>query len=310
MDSRLLNCFLLVYQHRSITAAANAANLTQPAISKSIQQLEELPGVQLFERHSGGVVPTRFGEVLARRARIIDRELHNAQAEIKAMKDGNIGSVSIGASPLATLAYIPDVVAALCRDHPNIKVIVRTDALDILVPKLLDGELDLICAPLDFPDHPDIVREHLADIDHGVVSRKGHPLASREIVTPQELLAYPWVGLAGADVFRSRRRGSYFFANGLDEPRVMVEMNSIDGVSALIKSTEFLATFSLPVIANLKDTGIVALPIKGTFWTFRLGVAYRRTALESPLVNIVIAHLKPLTQVEKMKSSRIKENRD
>lgn len=295
MDSRLLHCFLLAFQHRSITAAANAANLTQPAISKSIQQLEDILGVQLFERHSSGVVPTRFGEALARRARIIGRELSNAQAEIKAMKGGDIGSVSIGASPLATFAYIPDVVAALCKDHPNIRVAIRTDALDNLIPKLLDGELDLICAPMDFPEHTDVVREHLVDIDHGVVARDGHPLATKSLVSPLELLKYPWVGLAGADVFRSRRLGSYFFANGLDEPRVMVEMNSIDGVSALIRSTEFLATFSLPVIERLEGTGIVALPIKGTFWTFRLGVAYRRAALESPLVNIVIAHLKSLT---------------
>lgn len=158
MGSRLLHCFLLVFQHRSITTAANAASLAQPAISKSIQQLDELLGVQLFERHSSGVVPTRFGEVLSRRAKIVDRELRNAQAEIKAMKDGNVGSISIGASPLATLAYVPDLVSALCRDHPNIKVAIRTDALDTLIPELLDGELDLICAPMDFPGHPDVIR--------------------------------------------------------------------------------------------------------------------------------------------------------
>ena len=61
----------------------------------------------------------------------------------------------------------------------------------------------------------------------------------------------------------------------------------------------------MPVIERLNGTGIVALPIKGTFWTFRLGVAYRRAALESPLGNIAIAHLKSLTVGEKVKPAAV-----
>ena len=86
MHSRLLRHFLAVVDFKGMSAAAAELHISQPALTKSIHQLEEILGVDLFERLPTGVMPTRFGEILARRARLMDLEYRHAVAEIQAIK--------------------------------------------------------------------------------------------------------------------------------------------------------------------------------------------------------------------------------
>lgn len=100
MYSRLLRHFLAVVEHKGITSAAEELHISQPALTKSIRQLEDNLGVTLFERMPTGVVPTPFGEILARRARLMDLEYRHALAEIHAIKGGAGGTINIGAAPV------------------------------------------------------------------------------------------------------------------------------------------------------------------------------------------------------------------
>lgn len=291
MDSRLLRCFLAVVENGSMTAAAGALHVTQPALSKSIQRLEQELGVELFERHVGGVVPTRYGEALARRAKLIDFEFRNARAEIEAMKEGNAGTISIGAGPLWTVLYLPKVIAALRRQQPRVKIRLVSAVLDTLIPQLLEGGLDLVCAALDFPDHSDIVKDYLFDVEHIILSRANHPLSSKPSVEPADLLSYSWVALIN-DYIGMTRVASYFSANGLEQPTIAVESNSLEGVFSMLREGDFIASVSAPLLNYAKAMGLTSLPVKGTFWRFRAGIAYRRSARTTPVVDAVIADLK------------------
>ena len=95
VDSRLLRHFLGVFENRNMTAAAKALHVTQPAVTKSIRRLEDELDVRLFERRPGGVEPTRYGHVLARRAKLMDLELRHGLAEISAIKDGTGGVLRV-----------------------------------------------------------------------------------------------------------------------------------------------------------------------------------------------------------------------
>ncbi|WP_436643319.1 LysR family transcriptional regulator [Microbaculum sp. FT89] len=88
MDSRLLRYFLAVYESHGISAAADDLRISQPALTKSIQKLEADVGARLFERRPGGVVPTRYADILARRVRLMDIEYRHAIAEIEAARGG------------------------------------------------------------------------------------------------------------------------------------------------------------------------------------------------------------------------------
>src|SRR5215469_9982332 len=111
MHSRLLRHFLGVVEKRNITAAAEALHISQPALTRSIRQLEKTIGVDLFERLPTGVVLTRHGEVLAQRAKLMDLEYKHALAEIKALEQGLSGTLQIGAGPVWITDILPTVVA-------------------------------------------------------------------------------------------------------------------------------------------------------------------------------------------------------
>src|SRR5260221_14018892 len=97
MQSRLLRHFLAVVERKNITAGFDDLHISQPALTRSIRQLEKTIGVTLFERLPTGVALTRNGEVLARRARLMDLEYQHALAEISAMQQGLAGVLRVGA---------------------------------------------------------------------------------------------------------------------------------------------------------------------------------------------------------------------
>ena len=121
IDTRLLSrlktrqLILLVHldHKRSILRAAEAANMTQPAASKLLAELEDSLGVALFVRHARGVEPTSYGEVLLRHARNALSELHEAQEEIANLKSGSTGHASIGTVVTSATSLVPMAVAEL-----------------------------------------------------------------------------------------------------------------------------------------------------------------------------------------------------
>src|SRR5450631_616846 len=169
MFSHLLRHFLAVVEHRGISSAAKAIHITQPALTKSVRQLEQLLGVKLFERLPTGMVPTRFGEVLARRVRLMDVEYRHALAEIESMKGGTGGTINVGAGPVWMARLLPPVIAEFQRQQPKVKIHLVGGVIDTLVPGLLAGRLDVVCSALDFPSHPEIIKEHLTEISHALV---------------------------------------------------------------------------------------------------------------------------------------------
>src|SRR5882724_1759959 len=102
MDFRLLRYFVACVEHRTMHAAADAVFVSQPALSKAIHNLEALVGAKLLDRRPRGVVPTPYGEVLFRYAKMINSELRRATAEIDAMRGMTRGTVVIGVIPTMT----------------------------------------------------------------------------------------------------------------------------------------------------------------------------------------------------------------
>lgn len=291
MHSRLLRQFLAVVDHKSMSAAAAELNISQPALTKSIRQLEEILGVELFERLPTGVVPTRFGEILARRVRLMDLEYRHAVAEIQAIKGGTGGTINIGAGPVWALQILPPIIAQFHRQQPKVKVALKSGVIDTLVPALLAGELDLICAALDFPSHPELVKEQLVEFRHALVARAEHPLASREHVEAAELLDYPWIALAN-DYVGASRIGSFFAANGLAPPRIAVEATSTSSLLNLLSQGDFILNIPTAMVAYAESFGLKRLAVRGTLWEAPAGIAYRATKWPVPALNAFCALLR------------------
>jgi DNA-binding transcriptional LysR family regulator len=275
MHSRLLMLFLTVAEHRNITAAARALNITQPALTRSIKQLEAIIGVPLFERLPTGVVLTREGEILARRVKLMDLEYRHALAEISAFEQGLAGELRIGAGPVWITTILPKVVTTFHGAYPKIKVRLTSGVINTLVPALMDGEIDLICSTLDFPSQPEIVKEPLIKIRHAVVARESHPLFGRGPASAEDLSGYPWLVLANDEVGTSRV-GSYFVANGLEPPVIAVETTA-SGMLKILREGDFLAHFPDQMLEDVEKFGLCRIAHEGTFWESEAGITFRRT---------------------------------
>jgi DNA-binding transcriptional LysR family regulator len=191
MHSRLLRHFLGVVEKRNITAAAEALHISQPALTRSIRQLEKTIGVPLFERLPTGVALTKQGEVLARRVKLMELEYRHALSEISALEQGVTGMLRIGAGPMWVSAILPGIVTAFHQQFPKVKVRLTEGAIDSIVPALLAGEIDLACVTLSFPSQPELVKEPLVNVRQALVARAGHPLAGKGTVKAEDWRVFP-----------------------------------------------------------------------------------------------------------------------
>ncbi len=307
MHSRLLRHFLAVVDNRGMSAAAAELHISQPALTKSIHQLEEILGVELFERLPTGVVPTRFGEILARRARLMDLEYRHAVAEIQAIKGGTGGIVNVGAGPVWAVRILPPIIAAFRRQQPKVKIKLRTGVIDTLVPALLDGELDVICASLDFPAHPEFVKEQLVDLQHVLIARGEHPLAGRREIAAKQLLDYPWIALIN-DYVGSSRVNSFFAANGQQPPGIGVEVNSVSSALNLLREDDFIFNVPTMMLPYAELFGARKLAVRGTLWDAPAGIAYRATKSPAPSVSAFCALVRAQFAGARQSQRRIADN--
>lgn len=195
MDTRLLTRFMSVLQHGSLNKAAQALHLSQPTLSKSIQQLETLFGVPLLQRGARGVIATEYGKVVLERAALVAVEVNNIQAEIKALRDGTLGHVSIGMPPGEGFLtrVMSHVSLELLRGKSRIYVEITVGSRTQLLQALRAGNIDLLIAILGTGSVGDLVEQPLfADRDMLIV-RSGHPLVDQPDVAISELVTYRWV---------------------------------------------------------------------------------------------------------------------
>ena len=280
-DTRLLRHFLSVFEHRNMTAAAKALHITQPALTKSVRRLEEELDVQLFDRRPGGVEPTRYGHVLARRAKLMDLELRHGLAEIRAIKDGTGGVLRIAGGPAWTFSILPRAFARFYRMRPNVLVRLRSGITEELIPDLLNGDLDLVFGGLELPVDPEIEQERFLDFDYIVVARDDHPLATGERVAPNDLVPYPWVApLHDHAVVRSLT--SFFIERGLEPPQFAFETESYANLMATLRHTDLLAITVPPLLPRVRDFGGCQLTLTDEIRRFPTGALYRRSPLRAP----------------------------
>jgi DNA-binding transcriptional LysR family regulator len=139
-----LRHFALVAQHGTFTAAARHAHVTQPALTASIQRLEEQMGARLFDRGRAGATLTAAGAALLPRARAALTALDEGRRAVAEVMGLAAGSVRLGAGATVCTYYLPRTLARFRARHPGVQILLREAAPDALVDALEGGELDLV----------------------------------------------------------------------------------------------------------------------------------------------------------------------
>jgi LysR family pca operon transcriptional activator len=166
-----------VSQHSSLLRASAALSLAQPALTRSIHEIEEILGFRLYDRHAKGVRETVFGEALAHTARNILQELKNLDETLDRLTRDTSVIVNVGVLPVAAVGVMPGVVARLSERRPDLQVRVSQGLSEDLIPDLIAGRLDLIVGRLYDPPTPDgLKREPLYHEPISVVAAPGHAI--------------------------------------------------------------------------------------------------------------------------------------
>jgi LysR family pca operon transcriptional activator len=184
---RHLQCFLAVVRHSSLQKAAQALSLTQPAVSKTIKELEELLKVRLFERGRRGTQMTQQAEVFATYAEAAVAALSQASNFMGPTKNAINPVISIGATPGMSVSFVPQALMAFNRLVPDIQVSVLTGTTSFLMEKLRESEFDLVlCRHLDPAKMVGLSFEYLYADPLVVVVRPGHPRLESDASESQE----------------------------------------------------------------------------------------------------------------------------
>lgn len=191
---RELRLLLAVARSGSILKAANEIGLTQPALSRSITDLEGVIGVRLFDRTNRGVTPTPYGEVLLRRATGVFEELRQADHELRALTDASHGELRLGGTPALCAGLLPHLVGAVRSNHPGFQFTVGELESGRLASEVAARSLDLgLGREHAAGDAHDLTFERLFDDRLFIVAGPQHPLAARRSITLAETARHPWV---------------------------------------------------------------------------------------------------------------------
>ncbi|WP_433469142.1 LysR substrate-binding domain-containing protein [Spirillospora sp. CA-128828] len=274
----------------SVLRAAEHLHLAQPAVTRSIREVENILGVELFTRGPRGMTPTMFGDAFVEHARAVLAELRRAGERITGLADGQVGTVTIGTLLAGSNVLLPRAIAALKKDRPGITVIVQEATFDAQVPRLLDGEIDLILGRLNPIDDLRGLRQiTLYGEPVRLVARRDHPARSLPDLGLTDLLAYPWVLPLEQTALRSELE-QVFRASGLELPENLVECTSVLTVRTLVRDTDMIA--ALPELVARTDADIAPLPVPLETVRRQVGVTLPAHRAPTPSARLMLDHLR------------------
>lgn len=195
MELDQLRYFLGVAEQGNFTRAADKLKISQPALSRSIQKLEEELGQPVFERKTRAVALTEAGTLLQSRAQQVLSILEDTKAEIT--DDGESGRVRVGAIPTIAPFFLPNLLQQFSEKFPKANLIVQENTTDALLKSCTQGEIDLAILALPIPAKY-LEVEELFEEELLLVLPPEHSLATKEKIRLKDVEPYPFVLLEEA----------------------------------------------------------------------------------------------------------------
>jgi DNA-binding transcriptional LysR family regulator len=258
LRTRHLLLLTAIGEEGNIHRAAELLNMSQPAASRLLSDLEEIIGTELFERLPRGVRANWFGESLIRHARVALSSLREAASEIDSLRAGQTGQVTIGAIAGPAISLIPRAVSHITREHPLVRIQLQVDSSDRLLDSLQEGKIHLMVGRLlEGHDQANFTYTRLADEPVCAVVRQKHPLLSRVGLSLSELSKLSWIVPPVGSILR-HRFDLMFREADLDAPRQIIETGSPMVAARLLEETDFLAVLPVEVAQYFSSGSLIA----------------------------------------------------
>ena len=283
---RKIKAFLAIVEEGTLTAAADRIGLAQPSLSKFLQRLEVEVGARLFERKMRGMELTSFGRAFLERARMIEAEYKFAVEEIAAMKRGGLPVLRVGAGPLYHMLHLPNALTRLVDEFPGTRIDVYADNNLFTMPKLLRGELDVVCGEIEADQVTygiDVVEMLMADV--GVIMRPDHPKSKRP-VTPEMLAGHTFIVFQQDD--RVLNQLSRYLSQQRLGFRVALSTSSFATGLKIVTATDYLMLAPSQLRSVIEEAGLIVRSPKEPIRQFPTGVTTRSSVRQFPIVRRLI----------------------
>lgn len=288
ITQRRLRHLLMLVEHAHFGRAAAALNISQPALTKSIQALEAELGVLLLDRRRGAVVLTAFGELVVQRSRDLLHAEEDMLHEIQLLAGLEIGSLRVALGPYPSVVSGYPALARLLAKHPNISMAVHVAGWREVARQVDAREVDIGLAELGGLPTEDQFETSLVGQHRGrVFCRPGHPILQHGSVQLSGLLEFPWVTsrlpprVAMSLPSMDCRAGRIDPLTGDFVPAIEIDVPF--AIAALIAGSDALALSSLALMELDLIAGTVALvPTTGVEFRSAYGFIYLKNRSLTP----------------------------
>lgn len=278
-----LRMIIALDEHGTILNAATVMGLSQPAITKRLQDLEKDLGITLFHRMSRGVEPTPYGEIIIKHAHIILNQLRDAEGEVSDLSAGLGGRLRIGIPVAASTNLVAEAMVSLLEKRKNVQVTLVEDYNIRLIPSLKRGNLDLIVGRLpNKTQYDDISIESFYKESLQLVVRKGHPITSKAKITAEDLLACNWL-MPPQDSIMYSQIENFFKKQSMPLPNASIYSLSHVGSVKVLRNQDLIAAFPRESITEDVESGrIEVLNVDLSEEATDIGIVTRQNGFNSP----------------------------
>lgn len=291
IDPRALKTYLAVCREGSITGAARRLNISQPAVSVTIAQLEASLGTVLLDRSRSGVQPTAAGHALLRRADSMEALLKGAEAEVALAREGIEGPLRVGGTPGALVTLLPSAVRKLEEQEGRfaLNVIERSDRELIALLRKGDIEIAFVTTGIEAP--PDDIEERPCARDPFdlIVGRHMDHLPAE--LPLQDTARFRWVLPEAQGAFR-RQMDALFIAAETPVPREVIRCDSLLTTKAIVRDSDRVTILPRQVVSAELSIGVLrAIRIRNMEMNRAVGV---RLLAQARLSGLAVKLLKAL----------------
>jgi LysR family transcriptional regulator, cyn operon transcriptional activator len=289
LELRHIRYFVATSEAMSFTRAARQLNVSQPALSHSIFQLEERLGNKLFERSVKGIRLTPAGKVFEKTAQRVLREI-SAGAQLIAESSGLIaGEIRLGFVNSVNIFWLPMMIGRFLQKYPLVKFSVESIDISELESRLLDEKLDL---GIGFLEHK---RQSLKTLELFVenlvvIANTKLPTKKSRFMSLDEVVRFPLVllrtGFCTREIIDAGLEGSD------SQPKILAEFDSIDAIVSCVQEVAAISVLPEHACRWQGYPGIKVIPLKGDCWKRSVGLITPQLAAPLPTISCFVDFLR------------------
>lgn len=292
MELRVLKYFLTVAREGSITGAANSLHLTQPTLSRQLQELEKELGQKLLVRGKYRVTLTQEGLMLRKRAEEIVDMVEKTEAEFSALKDRIGGDIYIGCGETDSMRYIAQIMRDIQLKYSDIKFHIHSGNAEDVTEKLDKGLIDfgILIQPIDLSKYDYITMP--AKDTWGVIMRKDSPLAQKAVIKMEDLLNIPII--ASRQMSRKYSAASGFldwFGENFDNLNITATYNLVYNAAIMVEEGIGYAVTLDKLVNTTGQTNVCFRPLSPKLES-GLDIVWKKHQVFSPAAEIFLTELK------------------